>query len=275
MATQSSLVLNDGRSIPQLGLGVWQVDDAVAPAVVEKALAAGYRMIDSAAGYANERGVGEGIRASGVPRGEIFVTTKLRNDDHGYDSALKAFDASIGKFGFDYLDLYLIHWPVPSKNLYVETWKALIRLREEGRVRSIGVSNFNPDHLRRIVDETGVVPTVNQVELHPRFQQRALRTVHTELNVATQSWSPLGQGTLLSDATIAGIAKKHGKTPAQTIIRWHIDNGLLVIPKSVTPERIVENFQVFDFKLDAEDLDRIAALDSSGGRIGPNPANFG
>jgi len=275
MATQTSLVLNDGRSIPQLGLGVWQVDDAAAPAAVEKALRSGYRMIDSAAGYANERGVGEGVRASGVPRGEIFVTTKLRNEDHGHDKALRAFDASIGKFGFDYLDLYLIHWPVPSKNLYVETWKALIRLREEGRVRSIGVSNFNPEHLRRLVDETGIVPAVNQVELHPRFQQKALRDVHAELDVATQSWSPLGQGTLLSDPTIAAIAKKHGKTPAQAIIRWHIDSGLLVIPKSVTPARIVENFEVFDFKLDTDDIDRIAALDSEGGRIGPNPAHFG
>lgn len=275
MATQASLTLNDGRTMPQLGLGVWQVDDERAPAIVRTAISAGYRMIDSAAGYQNERGVGEGVRKSGLPREEIFVTSKLANSEHGYDRALKAFDASMAKFGFDQLDLYLIHWPIPSRDLYVETWKALIRLREEGRVRSIGVSNFNADHLQRIVDETGVTPAVSQVELHPRFQQRALRAIHEELGIATQSWSPLGRGSLLSDPAIAAIADRHGKTPAQVIIRWHIDNGLLVIPKSATPERIVQNFAVFDFTLDEDDLDAIAHMNSADGRMGPNPKDFG
>ncbi|MBB5752229.1 aldo/keto reductase [Prosthecomicrobium pneumaticum] len=275
MAHQTALDLNDGRSIPQLGLGVWQVDDGEAPAVVGAALAAGYRLIDGAAAYRNERGVGAGVRQSGLPRDEVFVTSKLANSEHGYDEALRACAASLAAFGFDALDLYLIHWPQPGRNRYVETWKALVRLREEGRVRSIGVSNFGPDHLKRIVDETGVVPAVNQVELHPRFQQRRLRDLHAEMGIATQSWSPLGQGRLLDDPTIGAIAARHGKTPAQTIIRWHIDNGLLVIPKSVTPARIRENVEVFDFALSEADLDAIAALDDSAGRIGPDPDRFG
>ena len=238
---------------------------------VQAALEAGYRHIDTAAAYENEEGVGKGIHASGVARDEIFLTTKVRNDDQGYDSTLKALDASLKRLGQDYVDLYLIHWPSPRRGLYVDTWRALIKAQEDGRVRSIGVSNFAAEHLDRIIDETGVTPVLNQIELHPRFQQKRLREVHAQRGIKTQSWSPLGQGQLLSDPVIARIAAKHGRTPAQTIIRWHIDNGLIVIPKSVTPGRIVENFNVFDFALDAEDIAAVAGLDDPSGRIGSDP----
>ncbi len=271
MTTQPHLTFNDGRAIPQVGLGVWRTPNDVAVTAVRTALEAGYRHVDTAAIYENETGVGEGIRAAGLPRDDLFVTTKVWNADQGFDATLKAADASLKRLGLDHVDLYLIHWPAPRKGLFVDTWRALVRLREEGRARSIGVSNFEVEHLDRIIAETGVTPAINQIELHPRFQQKALRAAHAERGIVTQSWSPLGQGTLLADPAIAAIAARHGRTPAQVIIRWHLDSGLVVIPKSVTPSRIVENFDVFGFKLDEADLAAIAALDSQDGRIGPNP----
>jgi len=271
MTEQTHLTFNDGRTIPQVGLGVWQTPNDTAVQVVTTALDAGYRHIDTAAAYRNEKGVGEGIKASGLSREDVFVTTKLWNDNQGHDETLVAAEKSLGRLGLEYLDLYLIHWPAPAKGLYVESWKALVRLQQEGRVKSIGVSNFAAEHLDRIIGETGVAPAINQIELHPRFQQRALREANTARGVLTESWSPLGQGQLLSDPVIAGIAARHGKTPAQVIIRWHVDSGLVVIPKSVTPERIVQNFGVFDFQLDEADKAAIAGLDSEAGRIGPDP----
>jgi len=266
-----TITLHDGNSIPQVGLGVWRTPEDIAAPTVRVALAAGYRHIDTAAAYENEDGVGEGIRTSGVDRKDIFLTTKLWNDQQGFDSTLKAFDESLKRLGTDYVDLYLIHWPAPNRNRFVDTWKAFVRIREEGRARSIGVSNFYPEHIARIVGETGVTPVLNQIELHPDFQQKTARAAHATLEIATESWSPLGQGTLLSNPVIGAVARKHGRTPAQTIIRWHIDNGLIVIPKSVTPSRIEENFRVFDFKLDDEDLAAIGKLDRPDGRIGPDP----
>ncbi len=271
MTDQTSIVLDDGHAIPQVGLGVWQVPDDVAAGAVGEALRNGYRHVDTAAIYENERGVGEGLRQSGVAREDVFVTTKLWNENQGFDRTLRAFDESLARLGLDHVDLYLIHWPSPNRGLYVETWKAFVRLREEGRARSIGVSNFTAEHLDRLISETGVAPVLNQIELHPRFQQRALRRAHEERGIATQSWSPLGQGRLLADPAIAGIARRHGRTPAQVIIRWHIDSGLVVIPKSVTPSRIAENIDVFGFRLDQDDLNAIAALDEADGRIGPDP----
>ena len=275
MATQPSISLNDGRAMPQLGLGVWQAPADTTAEVVRTAIAAGYRAIDTAAVYRNEKGVGEGLRACGLARDEVFITTKLWNDSQGSDAALKAFDASLGRLGLDCVDLYLIHWPAPQQDRYVEAWRALVRLREDGRARSIGVSNFSIAHLERIIGETGVSPAVNQIELHPRWQQAELRAAHQRLGIATTSWSPLGQGQLLSDPVVGRIAAKHGKSPAQAIIRWHLDLGLIVIPKSVTPARIAQNFDVFDFKLDAEDLAAMAALDDPKGCIGPDPVTFG
>ena len=265
------ITFHDGHSIPQVGLGVWQTPNDIAAPTVKTALDAGYRHIDTAAIYGNEEGVGQGMRDSGVARGDIYLTTKLWNDEQGYDSTLKAFDASLERLGTDYVDLYLIHWPAPTRERYVDTWKAFVKLKEEGRARSIGVSNFNPDHIERLIAETGVVPVINQIELHPDFQRKDLQEAHRKLNIATQSWSPLGQGKLIAHPVIAKIAAKHGKTPAQAIIRWHIDSGLVVIPKSVTPSRIAENFDVFDFKLDAEDMADIDRLDDANGRIGPDP----
>lgn len=262
---------HDGRSIPQLGLGVWQTPADETAQAVKAALAVGYRHVDTAAIYGNEAGVGEGLRASGVPREDVFVTTKLWNAEQGFDSTLRAFDASMKLLGLQELDLYLIHWPCPARGLFVDTWRAFVRLQGEGRVRSIGVSNFEPEHLERLVQETGVKPSLNQVELHPRFQQQALRSYHAAHGIATQAWSPLGQGQLLSDPAIAALAKKHGKTPAQVIVRWHIDMGHVVIPKSVQAGRIAENADVFDFALDADDLAALARLDQPDGRIGPNP----
>lgn len=266
-----SIPLNDGRSIPQLGLGVWRTPADATAQAVQAALASGYRHIDTAAIYGNEAGVGEGLRASGVARDQVYITTKLWNAEQGFDSTLRAFDASLKLLGLDVLDLYLIHWPCPSRELYVDTWRAFVRLREEGRVRSIGVSNFEPEHLDRIVQETGAKPVLNQIELHPRFQQHRLREYHAAHGIATQAWSPLGQGQLLEDAGIQAIASKHGKTAAQVVVRWHIEMGHVVIPKSVNAGRIAENAGVFDFVLDAQDMAAIARLDQAEGRIGPNP----
>ena len=272
--TQPLLTFNDGAALPQLGLGVWQVPDDEAAVIVQAAVDAGYRHIDTAAIYQNEKGVGEGLKRAAAG-GEVALTTKLWNESQGYDRALKAFDKSLQRLGRDSVELYLIHWPCPTQDLYVESWKALVRLKEEGRAKSIGVSNFAADHLRRIVGETGVTPAVNQIELHPRFQQAALRAVQNELGVVTECWSPLGQGKVLEDPVIGKIAAKHGKTPAQTIIRWHLDSGFLVIPKSANPGRLRQNFDVFDFALDAEDMAAFATLDSPDGRIGPDPLKFG
>ena len=265
---------NDGKEIPQLGFGVWQVPNEGASAAVTAAIDAGYRSIDTAAIYGNEAGVGDALAASSVPVKDIFVTTKLWNGDQGYDTALRAFEASLKKLRLETIDLYLIHWPVPSRDLYVESWKALIKLREEGLAASIGVSNFQIAHLERLKAETGVVPAINQVELHPRFQQKALRAYHAKEGIATEAWSPLGQGTLLSDPALTAIGKKYGKSSAQVILRWHLDIGNVVIPKSVTPARIVENFQVFDFKLAPEDIAAIEKLDDPKGKIGPDPDSF-
>ncbi|MGQ3210603.1 MAG: aldo/keto reductase [Shinella sp.] len=271
MSDQTTITFHDGNSIPQVGLGVWQTPNDTAVTAVKAALATGYRHIDTAAIYENEQGVGEGISTSGVDRSEIFLTTKLWNSDQGYEQTLKAFDASLKRLGTDYVDLYLIHWPAPSRGQYVDTWKAFIQLQKEGRARSIGVSNFYPVHLQRLIDETGITPVINQIELHPDFPQTETRAYHDKHRIITQSWSPLGQGTLLENPVVAKVAAKHGRTPAQVITRWHIDNGLVVIPKSVTPSRIAENFKVFDFKLDAEDMQTFTSLEKDGKRIGPDP----
>lgn len=271
MTEQLYLALHDGARIPQVGLGVWQTPNNEAAPAVKAALEAGYRHVDTAAVYENEEGVGEGMRQSGLARADIFLTTKLWNTEQGYEQTLKAFDASLKRLGTDYVDLYLIHWPSAHRGLFVDTWKAFVKLQEEGRAKSIGVSNFYPEHIEKIVAETGVVPVINQIELHPDFQQREARAFHEKHKIATQSWSPLGQGKLLGHPVIAEFAQKLGRTPAQVIIRWHIDNGLVVIPKSVTPSRIVENFKVFDFKLSAEDLAKLNTLDDAGARMGPDP----
>ncbi|TGS16078.1 aldo/keto reductase [Mesorhizobium sp. M2E.F.Ca.ET.209.01.1.1] len=266
------LTLNDGATIPQIGLGVWQVEPSITAKVVRWGIDAGYRLIDTAEGYRNEEGVGEAIRAAGVPRNELFITSKLRNGAHQRDAALRAFDDTMQKLGIDQIDLFLIHWPVPAQNKYVEAWKTLVELQKAGRIKSVGVSNFNQDHLERIIGETGVTPVVNQIELHPRFQQRDKRDFHKKHNIHIESWSPLGSGRLLSDPTLEKLAKKHGKSVAQVTIRWHLQEGLIVIPKSIHQERIAGNFDVFDFELDADDMRTIAGLDSADGRTGPDPA---
>ncbi|MFI9615018.1 aldo/keto reductase [Streptomyces sp. NPDC052023] len=268
------IILNNGVEMPQLGFGVWQVPDDEAERAVATALEAGYRSIDTAAIYGNEEGTGKAVAASGVPREELFVTTKLWNGDQGYDSTLRAFDVSLGKLGLDYVDLYLIHWPLPSKDRYVDTYKAFEKLHADGRIKAIGVSNFLPEHLERLIGETSVVPAVNQIELHPHLQQHAAREFHAEQGIATEAWSPLGSGKgLLEVPAIVAIAQKHHRTPAQVVLRWHLQLGNVVIPKSVTPSRIAENIDVFDFSLDTEDLAAISALNEDR-RLGPDPATF-
>jgi 2,5-diketo-D-gluconate reductase A len=269
-----TLTLNDQHQIPQLGFGVFLVPPEEAAAAVSHALKTGYRSVDTAAAYRNERGVGEAIRASGLERSEVFVTTKVWNNQQGRDEARQAFDKSLERLGDEYIDLYLIHWPAPGNDRYVETWETLVELNKDGRARSIGVSNFRVSDLERIIEATGVTPAVNQIELHPRFQQSELRAFHEEHGIATESWSPLGRGALLDDDTIVGIASRHERRPAQVILRWHLQLGLMVIPKSVTPSRIEENFGVFDFELSDDDMAAIAKLDSPDGRIGPDPAEF-
>jgi 2,5-diketo-D-gluconate reductase A len=268
-----ALTLHDGVEIPQLGFGVFQVPPEETQRVVEEALAAGYRHIDTAAAYQNEKGVGAAIAASGVPRDEVFVTTKLWNSRQGYDSALETFEKSLGRLGMDRVDLYLIHWPVPTEDRFVDTWKAFERIREEGRSRTIGVSNFRIEDLQRLEQETGTMPTVNQVELHPRFHQAELRAWHEEHGIATEAWSPLGQGALLDEGPIVEIAERRARTPAQVILRWHLQLGNIVIPKSVTPDRIRENIDLFDFELGDEEMASIEGMDT-GRRFGPDPATF-
>lgn len=271
MTDQPRITLHDGNRMPQLGFGVFLVPPEETKRLVRDAIELGYQAIDTATFYRNEAEVGQAIRESGK---RPFVTTKLWNDHQGYDNALRHFDASYKALGLDVIDLYLIHWPKPKQGLYVETWKALIRLRDEGRVRSIGVSNFTMAHLETIIHDTGVVPVVNQVELHPHFQQVELRAFHDENRIVTTSWSPLGRGGVgsdLSDPVIADIARKHRQSPAQIILRWHVENGLTVIPKSSSRARQAENLDIFGFSLDADDMRAIAELDRRDGRIGPDP----
>ena len=269
-----TIALNDGASIPQLGLGVYKVPDDEAETVVATALEAGYRHLDTASFYGNEGGVGRAMRASGVPRDEVFLTTKVWNTDHGYDETLRAFDLSLETLGTDHVELYLIHWPAPRQDRYVETYRALERIREEGRARSIGVSNFQVHHLERLLGETGVVPAVDQVEAHPWLQQRELRAFADAHGIVTEAWSPLARGRILDDPTLLRLADEHGVSTAQVVIRWHLQQGLVVIPKSVTPSRIRSNADVFGFELSDGDLAAIAALDS-GQRTGSHPDDNG
>ncbi|MEU5327129.1 aldo/keto reductase [Streptomyces parvus] len=268
--TVPTLTLNNGVTIPQLGFGVFQVPDDETTAAVSAALEAGYRSIDTAAVYGNEVGVGRALAASGIPREELFVTTKLWNADQGYEATLAAFDASLAKLGLDHVDLYLIHWPTPAHDLYPESWRALEKLAADGRIRAAGVSNFQPAHLSRLLETGTLVPAVNQIELHPGLQQSELRAFHAGHGIATEAWSPLAQGALLKEEALVSIAERHGKSPAQVVLRWHLQLGNIVIPKSVTPERIRQNIDVFDFELSAADLDAVAALDR-GMRTGPDP----
>ncbi|MFD1038276.1 aldo/keto reductase [Virgibacillus byunsanensis] len=268
------ITLNNGIEMPQLGFGVWQVpDDEVTPAV-EKALEVGYRSIDTAKVYENERGVGKAIANSGVSREKLFITTKVWNSDQGYDNTLKAFDESLEKLGLNYIDLYLIHWPTPEFDDYVDTYKAIEKLYNDGKVRAIGVCNFNMEHLQRILDECDVVPAVNQVECHPYLQQNELKEFCRQNNIYLEAWSPLMQGgEVLNNEIIKDIAEKHSKTPAQVIIRWHLQNGSIVIPKSVTPSRIEQNFDVFDFELSSDDMENIKSLNRDE-RKGPEPSEM-
>jgi 2,5-diketo-D-gluconate reductase A len=268
-----TIALRDDGQIPQLGFGVFQIPPEETVEAVTIALQTGYRHIDTAAAYGNEAEVGQAIHASGLKREDVFVTTKCFNDHHGYEQAKHAFKESLERLETGYVDLYLIHWPVPSQDKYVDTWRAFIELQKEGLVRSIGVSNFQQPHLERIIAETGVTPSVNQIELHPYLQQPGLRREHADLGIVTEAWSPLAQGAVLDDPVITGIASDHGKTPGQVVLRWHIQLGNVVFPKSVTPERIEENFAVFDFHLSGEEMDAIEALDR-GERIGPDPDTF-
>ncbi|WP_412457955.1 aldo/keto reductase [Mycolicibacterium mucogenicum] len=272
-APSPTLTLNDGTSIPVVGLGVWQTPAEDTERAVSAALHAGYRHIDTAAAYGNEDGVGRAVAASGLPREEVYITTKLWNSEQGYEKTLAAFDASMARLGLDYLDLYLIHWPTPAQNLFIDTFKAFAHLRDQGRIRAIGVSNFEPEHLKLLIDATGIVPAVNQIELHPRLPQAELRETHARYGIATEAWSPLGQGSLLEDPIVTAIAERHGKTPAQVLIRWHIQLGNIVIPKSVNPDRIASNFNVFDFELSEADIASVATLDN-GTRLGPDPRTF-
>ena len=268
------LPLRDDTAIPQLGLGVFLVKPDATAAVVSRALETGYRHIDTAAAYRNEAGVGEAVRSSGLPREEVYVTTKCFNTSHGREEARAALERSLDRLGLEYVDLYLIHWPVPMRDRYVETWEAFVQAQSDGLVRSIGVSNFKPPHLRRIVEATGVTPVVNQVELHPYFQQRELRAEHERQGIVTEAWSPLAHGgKILRDPVVMEIAEAHGKTPAQVVLRWHLQLGNIVIPKTATPERIVENADLFDVELDDAEMGRIEALER-GRRLGPDPDDF-
>jgi diketogulonate reductase-like aldo/keto reductase len=269
-----TITLNNGVVMPQLGFGVFQVPDAETTAAVGAALSAGYRSIDTAAVYRNEKGVGIALAESGIQRDELFITTKLWNADQGYDETLRAFDRSLGALGLDTVDLYLIHWPTPARDRYLDTWRAFETIRAQGRARAIGVSNFQPEHLRRLIDNTDVVPALNQIELHPFLVQEELRAFDAEHGIATEAWSPLAKGgELLGNPTVTTIADRLGRTPAQVVLRWHLQLGNVVIPKSVTPSRIAENLNVFGFELTADDVAALTALDK-GLRTGPDPDTF-
>jgi 2,5-diketo-D-gluconate reductase A len=275
MASAPDVTLNTGASMPQLGLGVWEVSPEDALTSVRVALDNGYRKIDTASAYENEVEVGRAIAGSGIPREEIFVTTKIWNDDQGTDSARRAFDDSLRRLGMDYLDLYLIHWPAPGQDRYVETWKTLEAIHADGRARAIGVSNFRVQDLQRLFDECEVIPALNQIELHPKLLQEELRAFHAEHGILTEAWSPLASGgDVLRDPVVTGIAERHGKNPGQAIIRWHVQLGNVVIPRSVNAERIAGNIDVFDFELSGEEMARISSLDA-GERTGPDPSAFG
>lgn len=268
------ITLNNGLEMPQLGFGVWQVPDEEVTSVVAKALEVGYHSIDTAKVYGNEQGVGKALAQSNVPREEMFITTKVWNTDQGYENTLKAFDASLERLGLDYVDLYLIHWPTPEFDEYVETYKALEKLYNDGRVKAIGVCNFNIEHLQRLLDECEVKPVLNQVECHPYFQQNELKAFCEKHNIFVEAWSPLNQGgAVLNDEVVKQLAEQHGKTPAQVIIRWHLQSNTIVIPKSVTPSRIEENFDVFDFELTQEDMMKIEGIDRNE-RKGPEPSQM-
>lgn len=271
---QPMLSLNDHRQMPQLGLGVWQMPAEWTAEAVGEALRIGYRLIDGAAMYGNEAGMGQAVRESGLPRDEIFVTSKLWNDQHGRDRARRAFDATMERLGLDYLDLYLIHWPVPQQDLYVETWQALIELRDAGQVKSIGVANFQEPHLLRLIDETGVAPALNQIELHPTFAQPMMRAVNRRLGIVTQSWAPLGRARDCEAAPVRRIAGRLDATPAQVIIAWHLAHGLSPIPKSQAPGRLRQNFAALSLRLTDSDIAALDALDSEL-RAGPDPDSFG
>lgn len=276
MTTSPTVPLNNGIAIPQLGFGVFQVPDEQTEAVVSEALGAGYRSIDTAAIYGNERGVGRAIARSGIPREDLFITTKLWNSEHGRQSTRAALERSLDLLGLDHIDLYLIHWPAPAQDRYVEAWEALEELYAEGRARAIGVSNFEVDHLERILALGGTVPAVNQIELHPALPQRQLQAYGAHHRIATEAWSPLAQGALLEDPVITRIAARLGRTPAQVVLQWHVQQGRVAIPKSVTPERIRANLDVFGFELPEADMSAIDALEvvDGSGRTGPHPASF-
>ncbi|WP_307044901.1 aldo/keto reductase [Agromyces ramosus] len=264
------LSLADGADIPQLGLGLYKVPATDAARLCRDAIDIGYRHLDTAAFYGNEREVGDAVRAAPAPRDELFITSKVWMDDNGFDTTLRAFDASMSRLGLDRLDLYLIHWPVPSTDRYVDTWRALIRLQQEGRVRSIGVANFHTHHVERIVDETGVTPAVNQVELHPWLPQAAVRAFDAARGIRTEAWSPLARGRVLGTPLLDDLAAKHDRTPAQVVLRWHVQLGNVVIPKASSRERLAENLDVFGFELDADDLAALATLET-GERTGRDP----
>ncbi|KGI67355.1 aldo/keto reductase [Mycolicibacterium rufum] len=272
-----TITLNDGATIPQLGFGVYQIPPEDTADAVSTALNIGYRHIDTAEMYQNEKGVGEGIRNSGVDRGEVFITSKLNNGFHKPDDARRAFDKTLSELGFDHVDLFLIHWPLPTlyDGDYVSTWKTLEEFAKDGRARSIGVSNFQIEHLQRLADETGTVPAVNQIEVHPYFTNEEVRAYGSEHGIATEAWSPIAQGKVLDDPVITRIAEALGKSPAQVVLRWHIQRGDIVFPKSVTEQRIKDNFALFDFELGDDDLSAISSLDKGeDGRTGPNPDTF-
>jgi 2,5-diketo-D-gluconate reductase A len=268
-----SLPLNDGTSLPQIGLGTWKTPDADAPRIVADAISAGYRLVDTASEYKNDVGVGAGLRSATVSPAELILATKVWNSDQGFDRTLRAAESSLERLGRSRIDLYLIHWPAPAKDLYVETWKALIELQRRGQVRSIGVCNFQRAHLERIIGETGVTPVVNQIELSPELAQKELRDFHAQHQIVTESWSPLARGNLVQKPEIIAMAQNYSKTPAQIILRWHVQSGLVVIPKSVRPERLRENLAIFDFVLSLSDMAALDGLDA-GKRLGPNPDTF-
>ena len=270
MTTQPTLTLNDGRQIPQLGFGTWEIAQEDAADAVRAALEAGFWLVDTAAIYQNEQGVGEGIG----DWSDIFLQTKIWNTSQGYDRTLKAADKCLSRLGREHVDMLLIHWPCPDNNLFVDTWKALIELRDQGKAKSIGVSNFREQDLKRIVDETGVTPALNQIELHPSFQQREMRRVHDEMGIVTQSWSPLGQGNAFGNDTISAIAEETGQSAPAVVIRWHIQHGFSTLPRSTNPDHIRDNFTALSFELSEDQMARIDALDTNGGRMGPNPSTF-